>query len=270
MRNLIAVSVLAAAAVPMTASASLVTQWQYLAASNWSQPVVFTASGNGTTSVSNDVISWGATGGTYSDPGSNTRSALEITGMAAPSTANTNAILPSLTNSITHFNNVLSNSYATLTSAVLTTSLTLQPWAPVVGPLFPPKVLNFNIRFKETSNTSSAASCGFTSTGACDDIFVIDNPASLVTNFIYDGYKYTVKLVETTQSLTALSPAACAIANAPANCVGFQTVEGQSTKAQFGFTIEGEKITVPAPATLGLLAFSLLGLSLTARRKTVR
>jgi hypothetical protein len=268
MRNLIAVSVLAAAAVPMTASATLVTQWQYLAASNWSQPVVFSA-GNGATSITSDVISWGASGGSYNTPGS-TRSALEISGMAAPSTANTNAILPSLTNSITHYNNVLSNSYATLTSAVLTTSLTLQPWAPAIGPIFPPKVLNFDIRFKETSNTASAATCGFSSVGACDDIFVIDNPASLVTNFIYDGYKYTVKLVETTQSLTALSPAACAVANAPENCVGFQTVEGQSTTAQFGFTIEGEKITVPTPATLGLLAFSLLGLRLTARRKTVR
>ncbi len=265
MRNLIAVSVLAAATVPMTASASLVTQWQYLAASNWSQPVVFTASGNGTTSVSNDVISWGATGGNYKGAGTKNRSALEIGGMAAPATANTNDTQAALTNSITHYNNVL-NGYSTLTSAVLTTSLVLQPWALVVGPMFPPKVLNFDIRFKETSNTGSAASCGFTSIGACDDIFVIDNPASLVTNFIYDGYKYTVKLVETTQSLTALTAAACAVANAPVGCVGFQTVEGQNTTAQFGFTIEGEKITVPAPATLGLLAFSVLALRLSARR----
>lgn len=264
MRNLIAASVLAVAAVPMTASASLVTQWQYLATSNWSQPVVFSASGNGTTSVTNDVISWGATDGSYKGAGAKNRSALEIAGMAAPATANTNAVNASLTNSITHYNNVL-NGYSTLTSAVLTTSLQLQPWAPVIGPVFPPKVLNFDIRFKETSNTNSAANCGFASTGACDDIFVIDNPASLVTKFVYDGYKYTVKLVETTQTLGGLSAAACAIANSAPNCVGFQTVEGQNTTAQFGFTIESEKISVPAPATLGLLAFSVLGLSLSSR-----
>ena len=154
-----------------------------------------------------------------------------------------------------------------MTNAVLTTSLTLQPWAPALGPLFPPKVLNFDIRFKETLNTSSAATCGFNSAGACDDIFVIENPANLVTNFVYDGFKYTVKLVETTQSLNSLSPAACTIANAPASCIGFQTAEGQNTTAQFGFTIEGEQITVSAPATLGLLAFSVLGVSMTARRR---
>ncbi|MDZ7870122.1 MAG: hypothetical protein U5L02_13160 [Rheinheimera sp.] len=76
MRNLIAASVLAVAAVPMTASASLVTQWQYLATSNWSQPVVFSASGNGTTSVTSDVISWGATGGSHKGAGPKNRSAL--------------------------------------------------------------------------------------------------------------------------------------------------------------------------------------------------
>jgi hypothetical protein len=266
MRKLIIASVLAAALSPLSATAGLVTSWEYFASSDWESPVVFSG-GNGTTVVEDKVISWGATGGNYEGGGSLNRSALVLDEMANTAFATTGDTAAALTNSITHHNNVLTAGFQTLQSATLRTSLTLKPFAPEMGPTFPAKVLNFDIRFKETPNNGSNTSCGFTSVSSCDDIFVIINQEDLQTSFVYDGFKYTINLIETTQSLNLLSAAACAIAGAQAGCLGFQTIEGQENKAQFGFLINAEQLDVSAPGTLGVFALGLLGLGLTARRR---
>lgn len=266
MRKLLMVSVLAAALSPLTATAGLVTSWEYFASSEWDSPVVFSA-GNGTTVVEDKVISWGATGGNYEGGGSLNRSALVLDTMTENAYATTGDSAAALTNSITHHNNVLTAGFQTLQSAVLRTSLTLKPFAPEIGPTFPAKVLNFDIRFKETPNNGSNTNCGFVSVSSCDDIFVIINQEDLVTSFIYDGYKYTISLIETTQSLNLLSAAACAVAGAQAGCLGFQTIEGQENKAQFGFLIDAQQLDVSAPGTLGVFALGLLGMGLTARRR---
>lgn len=269
MRKFMIASVLAAALSPLSATAGLVTTWEYFASSDWDSPVVFSG-GNGTTVVSDKVISWGATGGAYEGGGSLNRSALVLDEMMANAYATTGAGLPALTNSITHHNNVLTAGFQTLQSAILRTSLTLKPFAPEMGPTFPAKVLNFDIKFKETPNNGSPASCGFASVSSCDDIFVIINKEDLVTSFMYDGFKYTISLIETTQSLNLLTAAACAIAGSEAGCLGFQTIEGQKTTAQFGFFIEAEQLDVTAPGTVGIFALSLLGMGLTARRRQAK
>jgi hypothetical protein len=269
MRKLMIASVLAAALSPLSATAGLVTTWEYFASSDWDDPVVFSG-GNGTTVVNNKVISWGATGGKYEGGGSLNRSALVLDEMTENAYANTGDATAALTNSITHHNNVLTTGFQTLQSAILRTSLTLKPFAPEMGPTFPAKILNFDVRFKETPNNGSNASCGFVSVSSCDDIFVIVNKEDLESSFIYDGFKYTINLIETTQSLNLLSAAACAVAGAEAGCLGFQTVEGQKTTAQFGFLINAEQLDVSAPGTLGVFALSLLGLRLTARRRQLK
>ena len=266
MRKLMIASLLATALSPLSATAGLVTTWEYFASSDWDSPVVFSG-GNGTTTITDKVISWGADNGNYEGNGTLNRSALVLDEMAGNAYANTGAMLPALTNSITHHNNVLNAGFQTLQSAVLRTSLTLKPFAPEMGPTFPAKVLNFDILFKETPNNGSPASCGFASVSSCDDIFVIINKEYLVTSFVYDGFKYTINLIETTQSLNLLSAAACAVAGAEAGCLGFQTIEGQETTAQFGFFINAEQLDVSAPGTIGVLALGLLGLGLTSRRR---
>jgi len=266
MRKLLIVSLLTAALSPMAATAGLVTSWDYFASSDWDSPVVFSG-GNGETSVGSKVISWGAAGGNYNGSGSRNRSALvlsEMTDTAKAVTGDTNA---ALTNSITHHNNVVSTSFRTLQSAVLRTSLILQPFTPEIGPIFPAKVLSFDIRFKETPNKDSNKDCGFNSVSACDDIFVISNKQDLVTSFNYNGFKYTVSLVETTKTLDALSPEACKIAGAEVGCSGFTTIEGQDNIAKFGILIDGKQLDVSAPGTLGVFALGMLGLGLTARRR---
>jgi len=266
MRKLLIVSLLAAALSPLAATAGLVTSWEYSASSDWDSPVVFSA-GNGTTVVEDKVISWGATGGKYKGSGSRNRSALVLSEMAGMAKAVTGDTAAALTNSITHHNNVLTAGFQTLQSAVLRTSLTLKPFTPEMGPTFPAKFLNFDIRFKETPNNGSNTNCGFTSVSSCDDIFVIINQEDLVTSFVYDGFKYTINLIETTQTLDLLSAAACTIAGAPAGCRGFKTIEGQDNIAQFGILINGEQLDVSAPGTLGVFALGMLGLGLTARRR---
>jgi hypothetical protein len=268
MRKFLIASVLASALSPLSATAGLVTSWEYFASSDWVNPVVF-GTGNGQTIVSDKVISWGAIGGDFDGTNKN-RSALVLDEMAANALATTGALLPALTNSITHHNNAIDLAYQTLRQAKLRTSLSLKPFAPEMGPMFPPKVLNFDIKFQETPNNGLPANCGFLSTSACDDIFVIINTADLQTSFVYDGFKYTVNLIETTQSLNLLTPEACAIAGAQAGCLGFQTIEGQKTTAQFGFFINGEKLDVSAPGTAGVMALGLLGLGLTARRRQLK
>lgn len=269
MRKFMIASVLAAALSPLTATAGLVTTWEYFASSDWDSPVTFSG-GNGTTTVTDKIISWGATGGKYQGSGTLNRSALVLDEMSENAFANTGAALPALTNSITHHNNVLTAGFQTLQTAVLRTSLTLKPFAPEMGPTFPAKVLNFDIMFKETPNNGSPANCGFASISSCDDIFVIINKEDLTTSFVYDGFKYTINLIETTQSLNLLSAAACAVAGAEAGCLGFQTIEGQKTTAQFGFFIDAEQLDVSAPGTLGVLGLGLLGLGLTMRRRQLK
>lgn len=261
MNKLLKTTALACAMMlPQLAHAGLVTQWDYEIASEW-VGATFEATGEGTTSVDSSVLSWGADGGSY-DSSPKNRSALVISSSPAAGTdLVTNSMAYVLTNVITHFNNVLAGGTMSLQTALLKTTLKLKPFLPVPGPALPAKELDFTIRFTETPND---ANCGFDSDSNCDDIFVIEI-GNLVNSFTYDGFKYTTSIIETTASLTGLSPEACIEAGALPGCLGFKTIEKAATDAQFALRIDGVEVSEPAgTAALGL---GLLSLFMYGRRR---
>jgi hypothetical protein len=244
------------------ANATLVTQWEYEVFSEWTGATF--SSGGGLVSQDQSEISWGYQLGDHENQAaipSAARSALVISN--SPATGNnmvTGSGIPTLTNIITHWNNTLSNTFKTLVGAELKTTLKLKPFLPVAaGDFLPAKVIDFTIKFTETANS---ASCGFDSVSVCDDIFVI-TVGNLSDFFWYDGVKYTTNIIETTLSLTGLSPAACAKANSPAGCFGFKTEEQKATAANFAILIDAE---VSEPSGLAILGLSLVGFVLYRRR----
>ncbi|MBN7797475.1 THxN family PEP-CTERM protein [Parahaliea mediterranea] len=162
--------------------------------------------------------------------------------------------------SITHNNFPITGN--SLVSVALTEWFTLAPDGDNVLPqgtfLDTPE---FDILFVETPNSTP---CGFPSTSVCDDIFVVLNPVLLNQSFQVGNYLYNIEIQQT--GLTPLSPQVCDVV-APelgGQCVGFQTVEGESSTGQFGFVLTAREIS--EPAMLGLFGLGLLGLGYGRRR----
>jgi hypothetical protein len=87
-------------------------------------------------------------------------------------------------------------------------------------------------------------------------------------DFPYQDFHYFVSIVELTNSLVPLNPAACTAAGSATPCIGFITAENAETEAQFGFLITSRPIRlVPEPGVLPLLAFALFALTWTSRRR---
>ena len=144
------------------------------------------------------------------------------------------------------------------------------------------QTVEFGILFEETQNSLTGAACpsGIENTAGCGDIFVLSGGllglptifnfgadiAFLVDSFIRNGYLYEVFLKEATGQLTGLSEVACTAAGADEGCIGFVTAEGLSNSIQLEFAILATE-AVPEPATIALLAGSLLLMGLVRRRK---
>jgi hypothetical protein len=265
--NKLCKGILAGAALlvaPFTQAA--VIEWSYNVSTIWLDA---TFSGtNANQIVNNSLISWGRAGGDHTDPtrnSINSRSGIAISNSPTIGNVFTNGLLPAPTNIITHYNNTLSSTYSTLTSASILTTLDLTPLNPV-GPALPQFTTNFFIDFIETPNTRP---CNFPSATVCDDIFVIQFGA-LNTEFVYDDLTYFLSIVELSGNLTPLPDATCARANKPNGCLGFTTREKAFTSAQFGFFITTRPINVPEPATLAMFGLGLLGLSALGRRRSAK
>ncbi|MFZ6647997.1 THxN family PEP-CTERM protein [Undibacterium sp. TJN25] len=242
-----------------TASADVI-QWSYSESLVWSGQTY--GAGGGTQLNTPSSLSWGTTGGSSALGGN--RSSLVISPTSSTGTVNTNgAIVP--TNTITHTNNPLDGTLATLLSATLTNTLTLTPTNPA-GAALPTQTINFAIDFKETPNSTP---CGFTSVSVCDDIFVITLGA-LNQSFVYAGNTYFVSIVNLTNNLLPLPAATCAQAGAAAGCIGFTTQENTATATRFGFEITEQAVTIPEPGELALLAIGLLGLYFVRNRKSIK
>ena len=167
--------------------------------------------------------------------------------------------------SLTHNNHPITGN--TLTSAVLTNNVLLDPFVPD-NPALAPFQFVFAISFTETPNSGQCAVSG--SPTPCNDIFVL-NSGLLNSSFDYDDgtglSTYYVNIFPTTGGvLSVLEDSACLAAGAALNCIGFSTAENQSTTLAFGFTISSQPLDIPEPGMLALLGLGLMGLFFWRRR----
>ncbi|MFP5405384.1 MAG: THxN family PEP-CTERM protein [Gammaproteobacteria bacterium] len=251
-------------AAPLAATAApMIVNWDYTVTTNWVPSATqFNSQTAGTTTVSPTVISWGATGGDYTNQSAgplDARSALVISNTPATGTAITNGAIED-TSLITHYNNILDNRFKTLTRTELITTLTLNANPGGGAPAGSPFSKTFNVEFIETANTDPcfAASSG---TIPCDDIFVL-GLNNLLDSFMFEGVKYNVQIIG---NLGLLPDSACLAAGAPTGCFGLQTHEAAITTAPFAFRITAQ---IPEPGILALLGIGLAGVGFASRRRS--
>lgn len=228
---------------------------------------VFSTTGNGTKSVTDQIVSWGSSSGSL-DPALNTgRSGLKLGNDPSSGTIVTNGSAGN-TLTVTHVNNSISGNYATLRSTVISSTLTLTPVLDPAVPSFPPATIDFGVKFSETENSAPCAVTG-PGTSVCNDIFVLTS-GLLNSPFTYDGEDYFLNIVNISggeiSALAPLPPNVCIAAGAPSVCLGFTTNERDSTTVQFAVTITGEPLTIPEPGVLTLFGLSLVGLASVMRR----
>lgn len=144
--------------------------------------------------------------------------------------------------------------------------------------------ITFGIDFEETTNNPSDASAcpagvAFNSFG-CGDIFALSGGllgvptilngsivAFLIDNFRIADYIYDVFI--TSPGLDILSDEACVEVGGAGNegCIGFTTFENETNAFALAFAIVAREAPIPEPATIALLAGSLLLMGLVRRKK---
>ena len=263
-------ALLAAVALPaalgaQSASAALITEWNYQIDSAFTSFTDTIGTGSGVVGSAPNAefgapsqLSWGVpspAGGDQSSIG--IQSDVDGTGLET----NDLAGVPGAT--FTHDNNVITAASSILDTFQLSTQLMLTQAAPPgpgeedVGPI------TFNGFFNETRN---APTCVEGSVSVCDDIFVLGNAGNIGAlgagqSFVIEDYQYTVFL--DIDGVDTLTDAQCDAADADPGCVGFLTRE--DTLNRFTSTVTIEATEIPTPGVLALLGVGLLGLGFARR-----
>ncbi len=268
-------SVQTAQAVPVP-----IIQWSYdLYTAFAGSPNNEFTSGNGVQIQQAGQVSWGGDDSVFTPGGNRSGITIASTAGADQSSGPSHVIGTYYTNDtaspgtgawITHHNNPISSSYATLLSSLINSTLTLTAIDPALGELVS-DTIEFKVLFKETPNATPCTVT--TSPTACNDIFAL-NGDNFNKHLEILGYDYYVSIFPTagpgivSGSLPFLGASVCADAGASANCVGFTTQESQDTSIQFGFTITSTPINIPEPGTLAIVALGLFGVVLASRKRS--
>ncbi len=270
------------------ANATIITEWSYTTWAEWTASAF--SSGGGTINNHDDdsnsatpdyELSWGATDGFFNqadapeqeEPGAPTpaanRSALTIgqyettqDGGLQVGTVNTIGFGGPDEHgegiSITHWNNPILASYATLMSGQLTDYLTLEATQPDPGPEKDAPTIEFDFNFAETPN----APCGGP---GCDDLFGFQTDILGGVLFNYENELYVINLLVDGDPFEELSGTDCTTLGFDGACAGFRTQEAAITTKQFGFEIRH----VPEPSTLMLLALGIFFIGARKQRFSV-
>jgi hypothetical protein len=257
-----AVALAGAGLVSFGAQAAPIIEWEFQIVTEWVVGSATFTAGDGTRVENTTELSWGETGGNLdTDPNGNRSGLLVDNTLAIGSVFTDGPVAP--TTVISHINNPIDDTFATLLTTELTTSITLTAIDPNLGLAFT-DTIDFLVRFTETPNS---APCGFPVDTVCDDIFVLAFE-SLNNSFSFEGNTYFISLVTVEGALLPLGNSTCAAAGAPNGCFGFTTPEGARTDVGFGILITTRPVGIPEPGIVGLLGLGLLGLVFSRRRRS--
>jgi hypothetical protein len=284
-----AASVVAAFLLSTTvAHATLVSSWNYSWLTQFSGDNTFKP-GYQTQTETATQVSWGAPGGNVFVAGSG-RSGITLSDLDTPPGGNdpvadpvtgqvvTNGTTPGevgVGSYLTHHNNAVIASYATLLTSEIESTLTLVPNTPPLGGQVGPTTLAFTIHFAETPNSTPCAAPS-PAGNPCNDIFALDANEAFNQSFVFEGLTYYASIFpligDDSGSFPLLTSGECAAAGANPGCVGFTTIEGQDTTIRFAFTISAQPIAaadvpLPEPGSLALVALALATAAGFARRQ---
>jgi len=274
-------------------SATLITSFDYTQEFEFVEPIAPAGvSKTGSTDTVTDVngftkLSWGTPLNAANQPSSlvinpealdSTTPSGDLTQGNVTVSTDINALPFALGPVLTHNNFVISGT--SLDRAAAEDYVVLSPFG---GGADQVQEITFGILFEETDNSLSGLACpsGAENALGCGDIFVLSGGllgvptivnggelAFLIDSFVRDGYVYDVFLQESLGALGVLSDAACAATTppSPSGCIGFTTFEGESNSFQLQFAILASE-AIPEPATIALLAGSLLLMGVVRRKK---
>jgi hypothetical protein len=270
-------------------AATLITSFDYTQEFEFVEPIAPAGvNKEGSTSGVSDVagytkLSWGTESNSFDEISSlvinpealdSTTPSGDLTQGSVTTSTDINALGFELGPVVTHNNFVITGT--SLDSAAAEDYVVLTPFGGGADQI---QEITFGILFEETPNAQNPCSSGAVNSFGCGDIFVLSGGllgiptivnggdlAFLIDSFVRDGYVYDVFLKEASAALGVLSDAACAEAGATSGCIGFTTFENESNSFQLEFAILASE-AIPEPATLALLAGSLLLMGLVRRRK---